>query len=360
MGIVESTRRYDDWQSSLITIVPEDREKKHNDMAADEMAHLRATYYRWAELFPLVCPELAELLAVLSAGDQHFANFGTYRDAEARLNLANNDKDEAWKIAWPNDIVRLGASTLFIPGMNIGFDDICEAIKTGYGRGLEHGPMPLVLSEKHAKLHTLAHGVKRGPRPFWAKILALPEAKRVPASAREALLRALPADIKDYTIYTRTAGEGSLGRQRFVIVAHYKGGWIARECKRNLPSAHAMLEGLKNPANYYMQLVEDSADWPDPFLHIDGEWIVRRLSHDCCKFDLAQLEDMKDSWVLLKSFGRAILNLHGKDPRQRAKIQREFEALPKNWLKKGSQHMAEEVRADFRKWRRHQRSKAAE
>jgi len=359
MDIIASTHRYDKWQGSLIKIVPEDRQKKHDDMAADLLPHLRSTYYRWAELFPLVCPDLAELFAVLSAGDEHLGNIGTYRDAEARLILANNDKDEAWIIPWPNDLVRLATSTVFasIGGhIDIGFADLCEAILAGYGKGLEKGAMPFVLSEKHAKLRRLAHTRLRDPKLFWKKVRSLPAAKHVPATARRVLENALP-DVKEYEIYSRTAGEGSLGRQRFVAVAMYKGGWVAREVKAYMPSAHAMLEGVKNPPNYYVQLIEQSADCPDPFLHVENGWVCRRLSPDCSKFDLAQLAAVEDEWVLLKAMGRSVLNLHGANPKHREKIRKEFKKLPSNWLKKGSLHMAEEVRADFAQWRKFMNSR---
>ncbi len=79
-------------------------------MKADVFMFFRATYYRWAQIWPQVCPELANAPRVLAVGDLHVENFGTWRDLEGRLIWGVNDFDEAWPMAFTIDLVRLAVS----------------------------------------------------------------------------------------------------------------------------------------------------------------------------------------------------------------------------------------------------------
>jgi uncharacterized protein (DUF2252 family) len=54
-------------------------------MAEAAFPFLRATFYRWMQIWPEVCPDLAKAPHVLGIGDLHVENFGTRRDAEGRL-----------------------------------------------------------------------------------------------------------------------------------------------------------------------------------------------------------------------------------------------------------------------------------
>jgi len=71
---------------------------------------LRATFYRWAQLWPEICRELSRGPQVLVVGDLHVENFGTWRDAQWRLVWGVNDFDEAATAAYAADPVRLTAS----------------------------------------------------------------------------------------------------------------------------------------------------------------------------------------------------------------------------------------------------------
>lgn len=61
---------------------------------------LRATYYRWAQVWPEVSPGTVSTPAVLAVGDMHVENFGTWRDIEWRLIWGINDFDEAWRLPY--------------------------------------------------------------------------------------------------------------------------------------------------------------------------------------------------------------------------------------------------------------------
>ena len=61
----------------------------------DPFTFLRGTFYRWMQLFPDVCKKAADAPLVLSVGDLHASNFGTWRDAKDELIWGINDFDEA-------------------------------------------------------------------------------------------------------------------------------------------------------------------------------------------------------------------------------------------------------------------------
>ena len=73
-------------------------------MADSPFAFLRATFYRWVQLWPKVCPELANAALVLGVGDLHVENFGTWRDSEGRLidNDVTREIDNA-RMDWAMD-----------------------------------------------------------------------------------------------------------------------------------------------------------------------------------------------------------------------------------------------------------------
>src|SRR3954449_3129651 len=106
---------------------------------------MRATYFRWAKRISQICPELEDARQVLSVGDIHLENFGTWRDVEGRLIWGVNDFDEAALMPYALDLVRLATSTLLAHGkQGAPADAISRAILSGYRRGLED-PCAIVL-----------------------------------------------------------------------------------------------------------------------------------------------------------------------------------------------------------------------
>ena len=81
---------------------------------------------------------------VLSVGDLHVENFGTWRNAEGRMVWGINDFDEAYPMAYTNDLVRLAASACLAirqDALKLDPDDACHAIR-GLRRGMEKGGLP--------------------------------------------------------------------------------------------------------------------------------------------------------------------------------------------------------------------------
>ena len=241
MNIQQATEQYEAWLGSRITLIPADVELKHQRMAESPFPFLRATFYRWVQRWPEVCPDLAAAPVVLSVGDLHIENFGTWRDAEGRLIWGINDFDEAYPMPYTNDLVRLAASAILaIRENHLSLDpqDACDAILAGYRETLDQGGCPFVLAQRHQWLRDLAHSNLRDPVAFWEKLDKLPAiTETIAPEVIAALERWLPEKGLSYKLVHRIAGLGSLGRQRFVALADWRGGLIAREAKALTVSA---------------------------------------------------------------------------------------------------------------------------
>ena len=166
-------------------------------MAESPFPFLRATFYRWVQRWPEVCPELATAPAVLSVGDLHVENFGTWRDAEGRLIWGINDFDEAYPMPYTNDLVRLAASAvLAIRENHLSLDpqEACEAIVAGYRASARSRRLPLRAGQRHPWLRDMAQSNLRDPVAFWEKLDRLPAVTGDdrPRGDRAALERWLP------------------------------------------------------------------------------------------------------------------------------------------------------------------------
>src|SRR5580765_5579584 len=191
MDIRTATKEYESWLAKQIPLIPGDLDRKHSAMAKDVFSFLRATFYRWMQLWPEVCRASDDAPQVLGVGDLHIENFGTWRDVEGRLVWGVNDFDEAAELPFAIDLVRLAASAILAIGaghLSLKAKDVCAQILDGYHKSLvEHGH-PFVLEEEHKWLRQIAFSELRDPVVFWNKMEKLPRmTKEIPPSARDAL-----------------------------------------------------------------------------------------------------------------------------------------------------------------------------
>src|SRR5215471_11264931 len=145
MKFPKATAKYEDWLGQYLNLLPADVKLKHEAMRAAKFPFLRATYYRWAQLFPEVCGKLDSAVRVIGVGDLHVENFGTWRDVEGRLVWGINDFDEAYPMPYTNDLVRLAASSeMAIAENHLRLDpqECAEAILEGYVEALKTGGRP--------------------------------------------------------------------------------------------------------------------------------------------------------------------------------------------------------------------------
>jgi len=356
MNFRKSTAKYEAWLARNLPMIPADVEQKHRLMRDAVFPFLRATFYRWAQTFPKVCEPLTAAKHVLGVGDLHVENFGTWRDAEGRLVWGLNDFDEGCVLPYTCDLVRLATSVIFAietQRLTIDAKPATEAILDGYREALVQGGSPLVLSEHHTSLRRMAVERLKNPELFWQKMNALPTLHTpIPAGARKAMERALPAPLPKYRVVHRVSGLGSLGRRRFVAMAEWHGGKIAREAKELAPSAWLWARGEDQGSRIgYEEILERSIRCHDPFVALRGRWLVRRLAPDCSRIELSSLPARHDAVRLLHAMGWETANVHLGSAKARSLIA-DLQKRDAGWLYRAARAMAESVRADWNQWRK--------
>jgi Uncharacterized protein conserved in bacteria (DUF2252) len=356
MNVVKATRQFEDWLGHRTDLVKKDLRLKHTNMKAAVFPFLRATFYRWAQIWPTVCPELAKAPTVLAVGDLHVENFGTWRDIEGRLIWGVNDFDEAHPLAYANDLVRLAVSAHLAAEaghLPLKHKDICDAVVVGYREGMGEGGRPFVLEEDHSWLRDIAESELRDPVHFWAKMDGLETVDGdVPISAIDALEHLMPAGNLSYRLAHRVAGLGSLGHARYVAIAQWSGGRIAREAKALVSSACYWAEGGKGvPEILYQTIVTRAVRCLDPFVQLRGRWITRRLSPHCSRIELATLKAEGQEMRLLRAMGWETANIHLGTRNARKPILRHLEKQKGRWLHIASLKMFDAVQADWEQWK---------
>ena len=356
MRIHKATRKYERWLARHCDVVQADLDRKHALMRESAFCFLRGTFYRWAQLWPAVCPKLARAPEVVAVGDLHVENFGTWRDAEGRLVWGINDFDEAAPLSYANDLVRLATSAVLASGesrLNLSPEVICRLIFRGYRDTLRAGGWPFILDGQHHWLRHAATASRRGPAEFWAALRKLPPAgSRLSEGARKTLLAVTPASGAKLVFKRRVAGVGSLGRERFVALAEWHGGLVAREAKSWVPSAVLWAAGKKARSNYSEPITRKAVRSPDPTLRFGRSWITRRLAPDCIRIDLADLARDRDEHRLLFAMGAETANIHAGDRKAAARVLQHVGRTRDAWLSKAAVLMAAAVMDDWRDFRR--------
>ncbi len=358
MNIFEATQRYEAWMARCTPIVHAHLRDKHRQMRADLFGFFRGTFYRGAQQWPEVCGDLRHAPRVLAVGDLHVDSFGTWRDVEGRLCWGVDDFDEAYPLPYTNDLVRLAASAkIVIDAEQLGMKtkDACDVILEGYRRTLREGGCPIVLGEREVTLERLGIDAIEPPEDFWPKLQALPPARQpMHKDARQALERTLPDARLEYKVVTREAGIGSLGQQRFVAIASWKGGLVAREAKALVPSACVWLDGgrLRRGQSFYRRALEGAARSRDPFQSIAGTWLIRRLSPDANPIEIADLPRKRDEETLLHAMGTETANVHLGSRHQVTRVLADLHRRKGNWLRVAAKAMVEAMRDEWKIFRK--------
>lgn len=355
MNILKATTQFEKWLAQHTTLVKPDLRLKHRRMAESTFCFLRGTFYRWMQLWPDVCANLNKAPKALAVGDLHIENFGTWRNVEGRLIWGVNDFDEAATLPYTVDLVRLAASALLATQhghIGIKAKEICAAILEGYGKSLAAGGLPFVLAEDNVWLRDIAFVESRDPVHFWQGMAALPRVRtEIPPSAQDALEHLMPAPKLPYQLFARVAGVGSLGHMRFVAIAQFDGGQIAREAKALAPSAVYWAAESKGPVDInYQAIISQAVRCPDPFVQLRGRWIVRRLAPYCSRIELTSVPKQRDEWRLLSAMGWEAANIHLGSRNVRKEVRSHFQKLKPDWLLSAAKKMVDAVSADWRAW----------
>jgi Uncharacterized protein conserved in bacteria (DUF2252) len=355
MDIIKATKAYEAWLGERIPLLDADLRLKHQRMAHSPFPFLRATFYRWVQLWPRVCPDLANAPAVLGVGDLHVDNFGTWRDSEGRLIWGVNDFDEAAPMPYTNDLVRLAVSAMLaVREHHLRCDptDACDAILSSYREAVGQGGTPFVLAEQHGWLRNVAVSVLRPPALYWQNFNGLPTVQTgLPAAVKAALKRALPEAHLPFRVVHRQAGLGSLGRRRFAALTEWRGGWIAREAKELVVSAWHWESG-GTAEILYQPAIGQAVRVPDPFVEVKGHWLIRRLAADCSRIELGSLPKTRDEMKLLHAMGWETANIHLGTKAAVGRVLKDLSQRPGKWLRPAAEAMAKATLEDWKGWTR--------
>lgn len=355
MSFRKDNADYEAWLARQCDVVAGDIRKKHKRMKESAFIFLRATYFRWARKIGDWCPELMDAPQVLSVGDLHLENFGTWRDRDGRLVWGVNDFDEAATMPYVLDLVRLVTSIQLAPHRHrdITGQAAAAAVLRGYRDGLKN-PQPALLFEGETWLRPYAEPSADKPAKFWNEVKHYKAAKPPPRIAR-LLVASLPksTDRKHIRLCRRSKGGGSLGRPRYLAVGYWRGGQVLREAKALVPSAWTWANGSGEPQkSNFLDLARGKYRAPDPFLEVHHKFIFRRIAVDSEKIELGEDAGAKLHLRLLEAMGFDLASIHADKRHRIAAIRADLKRRPRGWLNAAAEVAADKVKLDYREWLR--------
>ena len=211
-----------------------------------------------------------------------------------------------------------------------------------------------MLAEDEPCLEKLGIQAIKQPGEFWEKLNQLPVIRHgLPKDAKRALEKALPDPKMEYSVVRREAGLGSLGQQRFVAIANWEGGFLAREAKAMVPSACLWLEGhTGHHRSYYEEAIRSAVRSHDPYQFIVGRWLIRRLSPDSNPIEIMAVPKKKDEETFLRVMGAEAANVHLGSKRPIKRILQDMDGRKSNWLRDAAKLMARMVERDWKEYRK--------
>ena len=356
MKIFKATRKYEKWLRKQVDVFEEDLASKTQLIATDPFTFLRGTFYRWMQLFPEVCKKAADAPVVLSVGDLHAANFGTWRDLKEELIWGINDFDEAAYLPYTQDLVRLATSVGLASEtqrLKITLEEACETILDGYCEGLEKGGKPFVVDNDRDWLKDAYVKSEHQAEKYWEKLNQCPVAEReLPSDVRAMLEASLPSFGLEYHLIHRLAGVGSFGRPRFTLLTKWQGEFVALEAKALIPSAALWtMKKQKGATILYEEVLARAVRRPDPLMKVYEGWVVRGLAPDRCRIELVELGPERDETRMMRAMGWETANIHlGTRPAVKNILQDLQERKP-GWLKRSAEKMIAVTINDWEIWK---------
>jgi hypothetical protein len=356
MKIFKATRKYGSWLRNLLDVFEDDLALKGQLIANDPFTFLRGTFYRWMQLFPDLCKKASGAPVVLSVGDLHAANFGTWRDAKEDLIWGINDFDEAAHLPYTQDLIRLASSVELASenqALQISLAEACDAILDGYREGLEKGGKAFAIDQDRDWLRKAYVHSEHQAEQYWAKLNQCPASEREPSRDVRAMLEAsLPSFGMEYRLVHRLAGVGSLGRPRFTLITQWQGESVALEAKALIPSAALWARKKHKGADIqYEEVLARAVRRPDPVMKVYEGWVVRGLAPDRCRIDLEELGPERDETRMMRAMGWETANIHLGTRAAVSDVIQDLKQRKGNWLKKSADKMVAATLMDWELWR---------
>ena len=111
MDICKATRKYEGWLGKQIPLIEEDLDRKHSAMTKDVFTFLRATFYRWIQLWPEVCRSCDDAPQLLGVGDLHIDRDPCRRTAAAVTARGSHPPLDGIARHWVDDRFQHGGRT---------------------------------------------------------------------------------------------------------------------------------------------------------------------------------------------------------------------------------------------------------
>lgn len=339
--LAASIAAYEAWMRDRLgdTLVEKDLKRKHKRMRKHPFLFLRATCWRWAEAAPFLCPELIDAPAAPSVGDAHAGNFGLWRDDGSRLVWGVNDFDEAARVAWPLDLIRLCAS-IALAAPRPGARTVAEIALAAYAKAIVD-PHPFVLERDHLWLRDAFVADDAHREEFWHELQSAPAAASVPQPIHDALIARLPEPELTVKISAREAGAGSLGRPRFTAWCEHRGGPLALEAKGLLPSCWK----TGRERGLAARIVNGRFRAPDPTLRYQPHMVTRRLAPNNRKLTFTEISVALRT-RLIEAMAAELAAIHAETDALQAAILTDLEARKPGWLGKAVERVARWTREE--------------
>ena len=358
--IVDSTRSYERWLKSLTPLIAKNRSIKHDRMSLSPFTFFRGTFYRWAEAWPVECPDLARAPMVVSAGDVSISSFGTWLDSAGRLGWGLTTMDEAYPLPYTNDLIRLTTSVAVAAAtvqtkLAGGLKRMCETVLSAYRKTLQRGGAPIVLGAKYSWLYELTFERRMKPPRYWERFGLKSRYHRlraVPVEVHEALERVLPIDAT-FSVLAHSAGVGNVDRPRFLAVAQWQGGPVGAVASYIPPPAAAWAAGVtQDVPNFHNRILATARRTPNLRSGVWKGVFVRQIGPEIGGgLDVTRVMKKKIFRKLIRACATEVANVHAGTPGGQARVLQHLDTLPPDWLQRASEIMMSRNEADFLKWR---------
>jgi len=356
MKIFKATRKYESWLRKNLDVFEDDLVLKAQLLANNPFTFLRGTFYRWMQLFPKICKKAADAPIVLSVGDLHAANFGTWRDAKDELIWGINDFDEAAHLPYTQDLIRLATSVGLASAtaeLKISLAEAGDAILDGYHAGLEKGGKPFVIDGDRDWLRKAYVQSEHLAEKYWERLNQCPDAAKEPSPEVQSMLEAsLPSNGLEYRLVHCQAGVGSLGRPRFTALAQWQGEFVALEAKALISSAALWAKKKHKGAEIqYEDVLARAVRRLDPMMKVYEGWVVRGLAPDRCRIELSELGPERDETRMMRAMGWETANIHLGTRAALKDVLEDLKGRKPNWLMKSAEKMVTVTLNDWEMWR---------
>src|SRR5262249_45350900 len=147
----------------------------------------------------------------------------------------------------------------------------------------------------------------------------------------------------------RTAGTGSLGRPRWIGIAHWQGAPVVRELKVMLPSAwHQGAAQGRQPLRC-SEIANGRFRANDPWYRAEGRVLVRRLSPNNRKIEAEGDADGMPLLTpdMLHAMGLELANVHQGVGNPRSAIVRDLARRGDDWLRNAAKSAAAAIARDY-------------